>query len=430
MIRIVLSCIAFVLLAAKTISAQEGKILKLPITIEQGYGPFKAGFGRVSLIDTNRSANALRAKGFPSHWKNFFYGKLQTDFYQWTYQNYKQGKLTEKDYQDLRKAWQWTPDEKKLTAKPIKCYVLCAWNIDENGHMGEVILDANNNLNFSDDTVFNPKLYTNFDYNAPATDIKYVTTEQYIKGKVIKVTTPLVLAIAPPHINYSIPQHGIATLKNAKATYKIVISGNRFGRNDFSETEIQLLTDENKKFSNDTLIQENEYITIGNKTYKHNGVDLQNSVLLLEEINVAGPVYSSQLGYYAFPFYDKEVANNAEISLEKYKGKYVFLDFWGTWCKPCIDEIPNLKKAYKELDSDKIAFIGIAYTGAEYLKEFIKENDMPWPQLAYTSEAEGVLKLYNIKGYPTTLLIDPQGKIIAKNIRGGNLAEQLQKLMK
>src|SRR5688572_3795304 len=111
MVRNIL-CIITLFISVSITSVSQKNVLKLPMTIEteNGYGPFKGSWGRVGISDTNNIQNSwhttyIRVKGFPNHWKNYRYGMFYTDFYQWTYQNYKQGKITEEDYLDLQKSW-------------------------------------------------------------------------------------------------------------------------------------------------------------------------------------------------------------------------------------------------------------------------------------------------------------------------------------
>ncbi|RYD74896.1 MAG: TlpA family protein disulfide reductase, partial [Sphingobacteriales bacterium] len=79
---------------------------------------------------------------------------------------------------------------------------------------------------------------------------------------------------------------------------------------------------------------------------------------------------------------------------------------------------------YKKLDSNKIAFLGIAVDDKEQLKKYIEKEKILWPQIL-SNEENKIKDIYNIDSYPTTLLIDPNGKIIAKNLRGEDLAKKL-----
>ncbi len=96
------------------------------------------------------------------------------------------------------------------------------------------------------------------------------------------------------------------------------------------------------------------------------------------------------------------------ISLNKYKGKYVLLNFWGEWCKPCIGEIPELVKAYSEYGTNKLQIISFLYTSKlENARTVIKEKGITWPQISLSGEIQ---KKFKIKSYPTNILIFPDGK--------------------
>ena len=112
------------------------------------------------------------------------------------------------------------------------------------------------------------------------------------------------------------------------------------------------------------------------------------------------------------------------IELDKLKGKYVYLDFWGTWCAPCREEIPILKSIYSEYQNENFALIGIANDNFEALQDFVKKQEIDWEQILQ-SEDKSIIADYGVTGYPTTFLIDPEGKIISKNIRAVELSEKL-----
>ena len=107
------------------------------------------------------------------------------------------------------------------------------------------------------------------------------------------------------------------------------------------------------------------------------------------------------------------------LRLSDFRGKFVMLDFWGTWCAPCLNELPHLKKLSQSF-SDELKVIGLAHDDPRNLADFVKENDIPYPNGIADPKIE---KAYGIVSWPTTFLIAPNGKIIAKNLRGEKLVD-------
>lgn len=121
-----------------------------------------------------------------------------------------------------------------------------------------------------------------------------------------------------------------------------------------------------------------------------------------------------------------------EIELKNYKGKYVLLDFWASWCGPCRREMPNVVKLYKVCKGKDFEIIGISLDQkAEDWKKAVKELGMKWPQGCDFGVWNGqVARKYNVRAVPTTILINPEGKVEAIDLRGEQLAKTIKTLLK
>ena len=119
-------------------------------------------------------------------------------------------------------------------------------------------------------------------------------------------------------------------------------------------------------------------------------------------------------------FVVKTVAGDS-LRLSDFRGKFVMLDFWATWCAPCLNELPHLRKLSQSF-SENLEVIGLAHDHPRSLEDFLKEQEhkIPYPNGISDPKIE---KAYGIVSWPTTFLIAPNGKIIAKNLRGEKLVD-------
>jgi thiol-disulfide isomerase/thioredoxin len=135
----------------------------------------------------------------------------------------------------------------------------------------------------------------------------------------------------------------------------------------------------------------------------------------------------------AFPAGLKDTASQP-FTLERYKGKVVLVDFWATWCGPCIDELPNVLAAYDKHHAAGFEILGISLDregDGPKLAAFTKERKMPWPQFFDGKFWDNQLvKLYGVTSIPATYLLDREGKIIGKNLRGEALEKAVAEALK
>lgn len=132
------------------------------------------------------------------------------------------------------------------------------------------------------------------------------------------------------------------------------------------------------------------------------------------------------------PDFTLSLANGKKVALAQFKGKYVLIDFWASWCGPCRAENPHLLKAYKKFKQKGFEVLSISID--EDRKDWsaaVKQDKLPWLQTVDTRGWKAPVAVdYGIKAIPANFLIGPDGKIIAKNLRGDELEKWLKQLLK
>ncbi len=120
------------------------------------------------------------------------------------------------------------------------------------------------------------------------------------------------------------------------------------------------------------------------------------------------------------------------ITLSSFRGKYVLVDFWASWCGPCRQENPNVVAAYKQYSNKNFTILGVSLdkTKDPWVKA-IKDDQLTWTHVSDLKYWESsVVPMYNIQGIPFNVLLDPQGNIVATNLRGTSLQAKLSEVIK
>ncbi len=117
---------------------------------------------------------------------------------------------------------------------------------------------------------------------------------------------------------------------------------------------------------------------------------------------------------------------------KSYSGKVVLVDYWATWCGPCIQELPNVVENYDKYHAKGFEVVGISLdSDPNRLDGFLKKQEIPWTTLF--EEGAGwdhpMAKYYGVMGIPKTFLVDRKGKVIAMDVRGGELGRRLASLL-
>ena len=427
-------------LAVFLLGCSPEKIVELPLTKQIGYGRFEMGFGGISPVaehENNPWKNTyLKVSKLPEGLTDLKYGNIETNIYQSVYQNYLLGNITKEWYEELQKSWRWTPDTLTLSKNPVKTQIAFAYGKDSTGVL-KIAVDANNNLDLSDDQLFSPPAFyinSTSSYKDSLSKIYSlnVSFEIYDQNKIIPYNIPLFIMYSS-EINMfmcNFAQYATTEYKGVQ----ISLCSNNFTNLSCNNLLLAVTNDtvqSDYKIKEKNLYKKNEYIEIKGEIYKILGVNTNKNTLALERVNLPkNQLVSTQTGYKSCPFEGKDFKTQLPVSLENFKGKYVLIDFWAVWCGPCIKEIPALKELYAKIDRSKFDIIGIVGDSpSNALNELIDKYSIPWTQIL-SDEKNKIKENYGISGYPTTFILDSNGIIVAKDLTGKDLEEKILSLIK
>ena len=436
-ITTICTCLYLLIQSSLIFAAEIPDTLIVETTKVKGFSPLSTGitdYGQFPHPDSLLSRIPF-IKGVPNSISDQTFTVVCTDYTQQHYQNYHRRKLSKSFYDWYFKKYK--PDTTKLTKEIIHVAIVIMAGHDSTGQT-VLIVDQNNNYDLSDDPVREMPHRVNRDEfwkKDRAKNLIEVEFEYFDGTSSRKGCTWLFVDQHPfPKKSTGLPKQGIKIETafgeyrtgefslNGKfysiglANYSGVVKGLEFGIFHWP-------ADENKKLTPGELVHLREILPIEDYFYQLADVSLDGKKIVLvrdKKLNQIG----NQEGMIAKTFSGKFL-DGRNFELEKYRGKYVYLDFWGTTCSGCIAEIPKLKKIYKKYKNKDFEIIGIAYDGEKRLKKYLEKEKVEWPQMLYSDE---LLELYSVTVFPATFLINPKGVIIGRNIHADLLEKKLEEV--
>jgi thiol-disulfide isomerase/thioredoxin len=412
-----------------------------------GYGEFTPG--RMIIFPENDS---IQYRGVPNNIREFVVRSMSLQNVLSYWNLYKKGKIDKERF--LKISTELNIDTSKLTEAPVDYQVIILTGTNQKGNR-IIIVDSDNNEDFSNDKILEFEYPISIEkQKAIENSLQSILThyEYYFEDKIIK--KQISLKPSPYRgslgLNYnttneierkydlfvSVPEYRKGEINLNNTNYEVFVS-NGFTSQSFTnrKTSIFFSIKNGKQVSE--LKGDIPYL-IGD-IMNANGMDY-----LIESISIWGDTlrlkYVGQNVYpagitegYFIPKFNAKKLDNSVFSLEQYPGKFVLIDFWGTWCKPCIEFIPELKEINAEFKDKNFVLVSVAYDNdSKKVVDFVKKEQMDWVQVYVdqkTPDNNSLVEKLKISIYPTTILIAPDGKIITRNKPINELKEILKKAL-
>jgi len=443
--------LAIITLITQITFSQSPEII-VPLKTVIGKGNFPPRLNPLNVYGPERINfdSAKKFKGIPGGLSQTMIKELDFQPAQGIYELYKrlEGKMSPQML--LKGLDRYHTDTLSLSTVPINhsLYVLCGI---KPGGQRVIITDANNNLDFSDDEQLaydTVKLRVNAkeaEDSVPNQTIRYQFAYQ---GKIydrkinlqispyqtaFKYNNPIeqqqyVIAIANEYAEGRVEIEGNPHLVTCATTYQPPFSYDSLNTTFFiSELSGKVSTTGNALVSynvGDTLL-------VKDMKYSISAVDPFGRQMIFKYGGKGNSITGSDSGQFAYPISFPTLAGEP-FELKALRGKYVLLDFWGSWCKPCISSIPELVNL-KEKYSNHLSIVSIAYddkANLQVINRLIKENKMEWIHLFEDMKTTNysVINRFKITAFPTQILIDPKGKIVLRT-QGTGKADLIAKML-
>ena len=413
--------------------------LIVELTPQRGYGPFQRAMGAADTVPEPGDAwYGLRGvtRGVPDTLDE---GQLlfhDFDFAQLMYQRYRQGALSAE--QALETLAEHGIDTLGLSPDPVNVSIAFFAGRDaERRHV--FIFDTDNDEDLSDEEALTlpaeePADVPWFEAGASAkVAFEFYDGQQIRQDSVTLRVTPYQI---PENGRYltSAERHYTGAMPIAGGDTLVWLAARAHSQSHFdqSNTRVMLLTGaEGEPRSVEEGYEPyliDDVLEVDGRFYRIDHVTPVGEKLVLVEAS-STPDEGLRVGMTA-PEIEATTLAGEPFRLSQQRGKYILLDFWGTWCAPCIAEVPNLKWADRVYSGERFQIVGIAKDEPGAVEAFMERLGLTWPQIIQ-EEDRVILDAYRVQGFPTTFLIGPDGKIVAKDaeLRGMGLMDTLSELL-
>lgn len=361
---------------------------------------------------------------------------LQPSQYYWN--KYLDKKIEKEQFENIAKHYKI--DTTKLTKTKVDCEVLLLIGTKANKRV--IIVDSKNDGDFGNEAILE------YDYpltiekqkeienNLPIVSVKYeyfennkiLTKETKIKPSPYKGSLGLSFNIENEtekkyFLFASFPEYKKGKIVLNGLDYEVFVS-NGFSRINYPADRLSVLI----KPKSDSLLSElddnipyriGDVFNVKGHDYLIDSITNWGDKLFIKYVGENVMPVGITEGYY-MPKFEAKHLNNSIFELTQHPGKYILFDFWGTWCNPCLKLIPELKKLNSEYPKEKFELVSVAFdSDPQKVIDFVEKENMNWVHLFVNQKQENknsLIEKLKITSYPSTILIDPKSKIIARNL--------------
>lgn len=395
---------------------------EIPVAFNTGKAPYVQSYN-VGLPQRNESDYIYERefKGLPVGWSadetNFSHEIL--DYAQHLHQKHLAGEFTDSAFNAVSEKFK--VDYSHVIDDEVACMRYLAFR--EMDSCIQFVVDANANLDFSDDEVhmlcWKPMPT---DGSVKREKVELAFEYEYVQGGGIE-RDELSMVVLVDSIKFT-PTY---------AMLGILTATNGYGEFTFEQDTFYVkspiagykLSKYSSIFHSPNLasgdrISKDDYFNLNGRVIQFTGISNDPASIQFRELVDGEKPLSAKPGFFIPSFGGTDVVSGSQIHINDLIGKYVYIDIWGSWCSGCVMDLPKLVESYAKRDSSNVAFLGVAYDTPENLDAAIEKYGITWPNVLST-EDNNITELLNVKGYPTTILVNPEGKVIATGLRGENL---------
>lgn len=314
-----------------------------------------------------------------------------------------------------------------------------------------VIPDVNNNLDFTDDRVFKfpnfetdeeKKEYLESYDNRFVLGFNFYNGTGFEKDSVRAIIDPYVTGLTvgyPPDTDPNISKYILAVSYQCYRMGETVLQDKDYRVYVTASTRPDLSvrptikvteTDKDTLTRRDTEYELGDDFHIDGHMYSFKAVSPGGKELTLEYKGYAERPEGREVGLY-LPELEVTDLDGNKHNLSEMKGKYLIMDFWGTWCNPCIKALPDFRALYHDFKDGNCVFVSVAANDKlEKVKKFVAENDMQWLQTLQEGEDIDLIKQLRVRIFPTVMIVDPEGRILYRDSSVAKAREVLEQAVK